>query len=135
MTFDPTKPVQTRYGQFKARIVCTDARNSIGKVIVALIESINPDVETLECYYADGRWSRSKESPIDLINIPPPRRSIFKNIRQNCYGKVQLGSTVSFSLSEARAACGDSLWFWDQLEFVYEGDELVDVILHKQEKK
>jgi hypothetical protein len=68
MTFDPTKPFQTRDGR-KARIICTDLKDSDGETIVALI-SFDDNHEEPGVYYADGRYYRHKESPDDLVNVP-----------------------------------------------------------------
>ncbi len=69
MTFDPTKPVQTRGGR-KARIICTDAKGM--QPIVALVTTSDPDVERVERFFLDGRCYSSLEvdSPHDLINVP-----------------------------------------------------------------
>ena len=63
--FDPTKPVQTRDGH-KARIVCTDRKGTVS--IVALVERYSH--ENAVYYGSDGRLVGSKESRLDLVNIP-----------------------------------------------------------------
>ena len=57
MTFDPTKPVQTRDGR-KARIICTDLNNPAFR-IVAVID--HPGGEYVETYYSNGyKWESSQ---------------------------------------------------------------------------
>lgn len=69
MTFDPTKPVQTRDGR-KARIICTD-RVGIGSKIIALI--LEGHGEEAHAYKDDGSFWYADECHDyrDLINIPP----------------------------------------------------------------
>jgi len=65
MTFDPTKPVQTRDGR-KARIICTDKKSI--STIVALVEDENGE-EGIISYLGSGTVFINGESPVDLINI------------------------------------------------------------------
>ncbi len=69
MTFDPTKPVQTRDGR-KARIICVDAAGK--RPIAALITCIDTGEEDPEVFFSDGRYCGHDdgESRIDLINVP-----------------------------------------------------------------
>jgi hypothetical protein len=66
MSFDPTKPVQTKSGK-KARIICTD-RNLKNYPIVALISEHNDTVESFAYYNAKGEHLLNSNE--DLINIP-----------------------------------------------------------------
>jgi len=76
MTFDPTKPVQTRDGR-KARIICTDANNH--QPIVALITEQDGHEYTRD-YTKDGFYFMcSEQSSSDLINIPE-RRIMWTNV-------------------------------------------------------
>lgn len=72
MSFDPTKPVQTRDGR-KARIICTD-HNHIQPVI-ALVET--GGVESIERHGLDGsfNYAHGEPSTHDLINIPEEKWS------------------------------------------------------------
>lgn len=69
MTFDPTKPVQTRDGR-PARILCVDAKISKTAPIVALVDRPGEDGELLDFYDADGRASCSISGGNDLVNVP-----------------------------------------------------------------
>ena len=81
MTFDPTKPVQTRDGR-KARILCTDAKG--GQPIVALVTTFDNEAEHVVRFRSDGGcYSRGADPVHDLINVPeveifelPVRRSM-----------------------------------------------------------
>jgi hypothetical protein len=67
MSFDPTKPVQTRDG-CKARIICTDV---IGKYpIIALITNKDGIYETSHSFTAEGKIYLNETHPFDLVNIP-----------------------------------------------------------------
>lgn len=70
MTFDPTKPVQTRNGK-KARIICTDVAGGNGYPIIALITEsggVERSIPYSEngCYWADKKGDHS----LDLVNVP-----------------------------------------------------------------
>jgi len=68
MTFDPTKPVQTRDGR-PARILCIDARGDLP--IIALVGAPAPgESEYVQRYTADGRGYRNALLHHDLINVP-----------------------------------------------------------------
>lgn len=73
MTFDPSKPVQTRDGR-KARIVCTDTDNGRGGTILALIDDSDGDGNEHPFHYLDtGMWAVNRQGHdegLDLINIP-----------------------------------------------------------------
>ncbi len=67
MTFDPTKPVQTRDG-CKARIICTDRAGTDFSIVALILGSSGRDfIETFTC---QGCYSSSGLSGNDLINIP-----------------------------------------------------------------
>lgn len=69
MTFDSSKPVQTRDGR-PARIICTDAKYGDTARIVGLITQPNGD-EFVAHYQSDGVWRNSGvTSHDDLINTP-----------------------------------------------------------------
>lgn len=74
MTFDPTKPVQTRDG-CKARVICTD-RRSLRYPIVAVVDE-GGDSEEIRSYTADGRQfdAASGKRGSDLINVPETKSS------------------------------------------------------------
>jgi len=66
MTFDPTKPVQTRDGN-KARIICSD--RLAGQSVVALIEHCGSEI--IAWFYANGRSNSDNiDRPGDLVNVP-----------------------------------------------------------------
>lgn len=68
MTFDPTKPVQTRDGR-KARILTTE-RNLVANIVVLLDDG--------ELYAVNSRGyygsHTEEEHPMDLVNIPAKRK-------------------------------------------------------------
>ncbi len=71
MTFDPTKPVQTRDGR-KARILCTDLKTPDGYPLVVAVEYSDGEAESLRRYASDGSFSNRETMyrPEDLINTP-----------------------------------------------------------------
>lgn len=81
MTFDPTKPVQTRDGR-KARIICMDAKHVDGEIIALVTYPENHPHEGDEfvaSFYKGGHWAppsyREKyperaDHPDDLVNAP-----------------------------------------------------------------
>lgn len=69
MTFDPTKPVQTRDGR-EARVLCTDLNCS--KPIVAAYQTHEGSQELVRSFNKDGSTNlRFKDT--DLINKPETR--------------------------------------------------------------
>lgn len=70
--FDPTKPVQTRDGR-KARIICTDMKNSYSPIVVLIAETENS--ESLTARAADGRCSNFTLAYGDLVNVPTKRKA------------------------------------------------------------
>lgn len=89
MTFDPTKPCTTRDG-CAVVIYCTDAPGIFpihGRIDGGACPS---------CWGSDGRRYPGEEREFDLINVPPPKRVIYRNF----YG---LGSAYT-SRAEADAA-------------------------------
>ena len=68
MTFDPTKPIQTRDGR-KARILLTDFCDMPDSVIVAAIKHKISGTEILRHYNSEGVYRFSERSD-DLVNIP-----------------------------------------------------------------
>lgn len=69
MTFEPTKPVQTRDGR-KARIICTDLQGS-QPITAAIMER---GTEIIATFHATGIWAPdSRESCHDLINTTEKR--------------------------------------------------------------
>lgn len=120
MTFDPTKPVQTRDGR-KARIICTDAKKK--QPIVALVLR-SDGTEDVVYHNANGfYYPRSgAESEHDLINIPE------QMIRwSNVYEDTAVGP---FS-SRQRADNSAAEYRIGILKLIYEDGKLVD---HEYEK-
>ena len=73
MTFDPTKPVQTRNG-LPARIICA---NVLGDYpIIALI--LEDGEERAHTYTAHGSFFGVGSSKFDLVNIPE-RKEVYFN--------------------------------------------------------
>lgn len=68
MTFDPTKPVQTRDGR-PVRIIATDRKSSAGASIVALVPHPVADEEDVVRFKADGTFFSGGRNS-DLVNVP-----------------------------------------------------------------
>jgi len=69
MTFDPSKPVQTRDGR-PARILCTDVKNDQFPICAAFWRN---GVELADLFARDGKFYSDHECNSDLINIPEKR--------------------------------------------------------------
>jgi hypothetical protein len=85
MTFDPTKPVQTRDGR-KARIICVDRENSKYPIIALVKRQCGNSAEAVETYKKDGSYYMEDgpyftegSKAMDLINIPE-RRIMWTNV-------------------------------------------------------
>jgi hypothetical protein len=85
MTFDPTKPVQTRDGR-KARIICSDRKTNSDFSIVVLITH-EDDTERAATRRANGSLDPNIESNFDIINIPVERVGYvnYYGDRETCY--------------------------------------------------
>lgn len=73
MTFDPTKPVQTRNGK-KARILATDLKGSGGTSICAVI-TLPDGQETCVMYWSRGHYLSNGDHDWDLVNVPEEKTS------------------------------------------------------------
>lgn len=87
MTFDPTKPVQTKGGR-KARIIAIDRLDRRSRdgddapfPIVALVKSHDGRNEDVWSYMADGTWWGDEN---DLVNVPE-ERDVWVNVYNNTY--------------------------------------------------
>ena len=66
---NPEKKVVTRDGR-NVRIRCTD-RKGEGQPIVALVESMNKDMEIVSAFREDGKWNPAgMDSNVDLFFAP-----------------------------------------------------------------
>ncbi|MCC3246721.1 hypothetical protein LG047_15580 [Methylocystis sp. WRRC1] len=119
MTFDPTKPVQTRDGR-KARIVATDFRGENGETILAAVERhLQPGVEDAREYFADGSYTGCGKKVLDLVNIPE-RMARWVNIYPDgCYNWSRINADNN--ALKGRVAL---------LELIFDDNRLVDVIKH-----
>ena len=81
MTFDPTKPVQTRDGK-KARIKATDLANPEYPIVALVTDNTPGGLEYPIIYTRDGfKYSTRKETQDDLINIPERiKREVWINV-------------------------------------------------------
>lgn len=79
MTFDPTKPVQTRDGQ-KAEILRYDLNNEDWPIVAVITR---PDGQQWAgTFGSGGRYSTYNEREYDLVNVPEKARvwvQIFRN--------------------------------------------------------
>lgn len=92
MTFDPTKPVQTRDGR-KARIICTDFN---GDKLVVLVETNGR--EYFGSRRSDGRLDGQIENGADLVNIPV-KTSTWQHVWRNT-GQVYIYKTREACVSQ-----------------------------------
>jgi hypothetical protein len=122
MTFDPTKPVQTRDGR-KARIICTDLNDCDGEKIVALI-SYGDGHEEPSTFYPDGKYYRSRECTDDLINVPE-MISYWMNVYPS-----GLPGYLTREAADAVAKCGRTA----VVEIRMSDGKLVECIQHEVEK-
>jgi hypothetical protein len=74
MTFDPSKPVQTRDGR-PARILCTDIKHPNYSIAAAYTNQFG--VEIISSYTTDG--ISSGHGSVDLINVPE-KRTVWVNV-------------------------------------------------------
>lgn len=122
MTFDPTKPVQTRDGR-KARIICVDRENS-KYPIIALVrydESVDR-AEAVESYQKDGSYFTEGSNTMDLINIPERR------VRWTNVYTLYADSNYPTREEADKHALANRIGV---LKLTYENDQLVD---HEYEK-
>ncbi len=98
MTFDPTKPVQTRDGR-KARIICTDKGGAYS--MVSLIESSGGE-EFTHVHNKNGESCTSCDEQ-DLISIPEKRWAIIWRVGGE-YGV--LVTTTELILPEVKRTAG-----------------------------
>ncbi|MBS5021061.1 MAG: hypothetical protein KHZ60_13520 [Alistipes sp.] len=91
-------PVCTREGK-GARIICADRRGYPASVIIALLDE--GDRESVEFYYADGRWEKDKDRKEDLM------------MRDDDYAEKlargEYGPTVKEKLTVDTPTCKESL--------------------------
>lgn len=112
-------PVCTREGK-GARIICADRRGYPASVIIALLDE--GDRESVEFYYADGRWEKDKNRREDLM------------MRDDDYAEKlargEYGPTVKENLTVDNPTCKDSLpvdrEYWRR---VYAG-QIMPVVFH-----
>jgi hypothetical protein len=103
MTFDPTKPVQTRDGR-KARIICSDRKTNSAFSIVVLITH-NDGTERAATRRANGRLDPNIESNFDIINIPVEtvRYVNYCDDRKTCYSYSSLSAANYHTHCEDRS--------------------------------
>ena len=123
MSFDPTKPVQTRNGH-KARILTTDLNNSY-PIIAAITEP--PGIEFTYAYLSDGRAHRHGNSNCDLINIPE-KITHFLNLYPEGEPTESLNVFAHTTLSDALHNGTTSRL--GTLEITIADGKLIDVIVH-----
>lgn len=122
MTFDPTKPVQTRDGR-KARIICTDAEFIVMDKsfhVVALVTDHDGN-EKPRTFRGNGFIQREDiEVSDDLINIPMTR---WVNARLDAMGIIQFGTAYA-EKDAARREREDGDADWIACILFTEGDGL-----------
>ena len=100
MSFDPSKPVQTRDGR-PARIICTDLKNNDGYSLVALVFNDFDKDEQMYYYDSNGKNPFVPLMGTDLINIPTVR-SGWINIYDN--NSVVFGGEIFNNKEDAMSA-------------------------------
>ena len=114
MSFDPTKPVQTRDGR-KARALIIDLNNSY-PIIAAITEPSG--IEFTCAYFSDGRELRHSNSNCDLINIPEKTVRFVNTYPDQGYESLEVAKANS---TPERMAT---------VELTYADGKLIDVIVH-----
>lgn len=111
-------PVCTREGK-GARIICADRRGYPGSVIIALLDE--GDRESVEFYYADGRWEKDKNRREDLM---------MRDDYAEKLARGEYGPTVKENLTVDTPTCKESLpvdrEYWRR---VYAG-QIMPVVFH-----
>jgi hypothetical protein len=121
MTFDPTKPVQTRSGK-SVRILCTDRKGDY-PIVGLTLEQEEPeeDEEQVDSWQANGHYAFGHgTSSLDLINVPE-RTELFFNV----YGVGELQTTFGrghSSLEKAKSQQGKVIGL---LRLVFEDGVLI----------
>ena len=87
MTFDPTKPVQTRCG-YPAKIIYTE-RGGVYPIVV-LVTYPSEDCPDVKTYTRDGEVDLRRPCAMDLVNIPE-KHVRWLNIYKNKEGKFYSG--------------------------------------------
>ena len=104
MSFDPSKPVQTRDGR-PARIICTDAKGP--RVMVALVDCSTH--EEARAYYSNGSRSNGMSfvNQDDLVNTPETK-SLKRWLNVDEDGTVKAYASRQYAdewASDDRVAC------------------------------
>ena len=115
MSFDPTKPVQTRDGR-KARILATDLIVTSYTLVGAIICSDGE--ERIYTFLPNGRTNNVDESRTDLINIPEKTVRFVNTYPDQGYESLEVAKANS--TPERRAT----------VELTYADGKLIDVIVH-----
>jgi hypothetical protein len=121
MTFDPSKPVQTRDGR-PARILATDMKSDRGYCIAAAIGGSNEFVET---FTSDGRVIASppfRDRGVDLVNIP-------ERLTVRRWAKVSSYDPKTVSTNARRSPA-----YTTPIDFFLEDGKIVDVKLGSEDE-
>lgn len=102
-SFDPTKPVKTRAG-VPARVIATNAKGD--QPIIALVEEQGEEIP--RSFTTDGFFFPTrKESSTDLVNVPPPKKTIkvWVNIYDGGISPHQTQEIAELRATDRRLAC------------------------------
>ena len=100
MTFDPTKPVQTRDG-LSAEILCTDLKANLP--IVARVKE-QDGYESIRYYTRQGKQNFAEfDGPCDLINVPETKSWWF-NVYEDCVGTNKTRERAEYVKCDGRLA-------------------------------
>lgn len=103
MTIDWTRPLQTRNGKYKVRVLCTDAKGRLP--VVCLVLRDNED--RIQTYTLEGRVITDVDCDNDAVNVPE-KRTIkgWVNVYNDHSGPIHDSEVVANSVShEGRIAC------------------------------
>lgn len=116
MSFDPTKPVQTRDGR-KARILATDLRSDTGETIVAVWMD-SDGLEEVGSFHSDGAYlSDGRASGEDLLNITERRVLRYRVALMRVDNIEFLSFAESHTIADSLSVHGDFVrWLGDWRE-------------------
>lgn len=123
MTFDPTKPVQTRNGK-KARILATNRISNEFPIVALVTES--PDREAVRVFSSEGRYVDKFDSGLDLVNIPE-RTELFVNVYNKGQGRAHIGAVYRLLEAARAASIYPDYDHKGTIRLVYEDDKLISV--------
>lgn len=111
--FNVNKPVQTRNGRYKGRILCIDRKGSEFQ-IVALLTDDKTEMEQCYVFLANGQMFNGQSSPMDLVNVPD-----VKKIYRLAFSEGRVSARRYMSTETAKADVQHN--HFDTAEIAWEG--------------